>query len=121
MIVAGRLGNVVVVVPAATKDEPLRDGILAATAQGLAAREAPQRQRTATHRTEARDCNPCIIGATGVEATALPQQGAEPAFVEAEQKKQESGQDSSRGRDGWRFVVHPVFQKRACWCKAHGL
>ena len=93
------------VVSATTKDEAFGHRILAAAAQRLAAGQSPEGQRAATQRTEARNGNPCIIGATGVEATALPQQGAEPAFVEAEQKKQESGQDSSRGRDGWRFVV----------------
>jgi hypothetical protein len=81
-------------------------------AQRLAAQQAPQRQHTALERPEACNGNPCIIGATGVKATALPQQGAEPAFVEAKQKKQESGQDISRGRDGWRFEVPSIPEAR---------
>lgn len=98
----GRVG----VMPATAQDKAFGHRILSAAAQRLAAGKPPQGQRTATQRTEACNGNPCIIGATGVEATTLPQQGAEPAFVQAEQKKQESGQDSSRGQDGWRFVVH---------------
>ena len=93
-------------VAASAQFERLRYRVLATAAQRLATGDAPCGEDAAPQRSEARQGNPCIIRATGVEATALPQQGAEPAFVQAEQKKQESGQDSSRGQDGWRFVVH---------------
>ena len=70
---------------AAAEVELLGHRILAAFAQWLAAQQAPTGQQAATQRAEAGDGNPCIIGATGVKATTLPQQGADPALVEGEQ------------------------------------
>ncbi len=70
--------------------------ILATGTQGLAAQQPPARKQTAAPGPESNDRNACIIGATGVKATTLSQQGAEPALVAAEQKKQYSSQDNSR-------------------------
>lgn len=67
--------------------------VFAARAQWLTAQHTPAGQQAATPRAEADERNPCIIGATGVKATTLSQQGAEPALVAAKQKKQESGHD----------------------------
>jgi len=71
--------------------ETLGNGVFAAAAKWLAAQDAPKRQRAATDGTEAHDGNPCIIGAAGVKAATLTQQGAQQAFVRAKQEKQESG------------------------------
>src|SRR6201996_6833661 len=60
------------------------DRVGAALAKGLAAPDAPDRKQAATPRTEARHSNPCIIGAAGVEAAALTEQGAQPALVESQ-------------------------------------
>ena len=95
--------------------------VRATCAQGLAAQQSPSGQQAAAPRTEADDGNPCIIGATGVKATTLTQQRAEPALVEAEQKKQESGHDHSRWRNSSGIGAVQVFQKRACWCRTLGL
>ena len=99
--------------PAATQYELPGYRIVAATAQRLAAEEAPGRQGAATQGAEAGDGDPCIIGTAGMEAAALPQQRAEPAFVEAEQWQQESGHVGVRGHRGRRFAGPGVFQK-AC-------
>ncbi len=61
---------------ATTESELFGYGVLATFAQWLAAQQTPAGQCAATQRTEAHDGNPCIIGAAGMEAAALTQQGA---------------------------------------------
>lgn len=95
--------------------------VLATGTQGLAAQQPPACEQAATPGAESNDGNPCIIGATGVEAASLSQQGAEPALVASEQKKQYSSQDNSRYRNSLRYGDMRVFQKRACWCSPLGL
>ena len=68
--------------------------VFAAGAQGLATQQTPGRQQAAAPRAEARNGNPCIIRATGVESAALPEQWAEPALVQMQQPQYQSGQDS---------------------------
>jgi len=70
-------------ISAAAEGKTVGDGVEAAFAQRLAAKDAPGRKRAATPRTEARHSNPGIIGAAGVEAAALTEQGAQPALVES--------------------------------------
>jgi hypothetical protein len=69
---------------AAAEMEVFRHRIQAAFAQWLAAQQAPTGQQAAAPGAEAHDGNPCIIGASGVKATTLSQQGAQQALVETE-------------------------------------
>ena len=71
----------------------LGDRILAAVAQRLAAQQAPAGQQAAAPRAEARDRNPCIIGATGVEAAVRAEQRTDQALVQTQQPQYESGRN----------------------------
>lgn len=71
----------VAAMPAPHEVEPFRHRVLASLAQRLAAQQAPGGEQAAAPGAEAGDRDPCIIGASGVETTTLPEQGAEPAFV----------------------------------------
>lgn len=64
--------------------------VIAAVAQWLAAQQAPAGQQGSAPWTEAYDRDPCIIGATGVESAALPQQRTQPALVESQQEQYQS-------------------------------
>lgn len=68
-----------------------RHRVVAAVAQRLATQQAPRGQQAASAGPEADHRNPCIIGATGVEAAALAKQRAEPALVQTKQPQYQSG------------------------------
>jgi len=66
---------------AAREGEMIGHGVVTAGTQGLAAKQPPSGQHTATWRPEARDRHPGVIRTAGLETAALAQQRADPALV----------------------------------------